>query len=45
LTNEQIFAAVKKYVKQMQDEEKELQFYQGFDRFMNKTILDYVEDT
>jgi hypothetical protein len=43
LTNEQMFAAVKKYVKQMQDDEKELQYYQGFDRFMNKTILDYVE--
>lgn len=43
LTNKQMYAAVKKYVKQMQDEEKELQYYQGFDRFMNKTILDYVE--
>lgn len=44
LTNEQIFAAVKKYVKQMQDDEKDLQYYQGFDRFMNKTILDYLEE-
>lgn len=43
LTNKQMYAAVRKYVKQMQDEEKELQYYQGFDRFMNKTILDYVE--
>lgn len=44
LTNEQIFAAVKKYVKQMQDDGKDLQYYQGFDRFMNKTILDYLEE-
>lgn len=44
LTNEQMYAAVKKYVKQMEDEGRELKYYQGFDRFMNKTILDYVEE-
>lgn len=43
LTNEQMYAAVKKYVNQMEDEGRELKYYQGFDRFMNKTILDYVE--
>ena len=44
LTNEQMYAAVKKYVNQMEDEGRELKYYQGFDRFMNKTILDYVEE-
>ena len=43
LTNEQIYAAVKKYVNQMESEDKDIQYYQGFDRFMNETILDYVE--
>lgn len=44
LTNEQMYRAIKKYVGQQEDNNTELQYYQGFDRFMNKTILDYVEE-
>ena len=43
LTNEQMARAINKYVDRLQKENTDLQYYQGFDRFMNKTILDYVE--
>ena len=43
LTDEQIFKAVKKYSKEVAD--KDERYIQQFGTFMNKTILDYVEET
>lgn len=48
LTNVQIFRAVKKYVEGNERKNNgdglELQYYKNFDTFMNKAILDYLEE-
>ena len=44
LDNRQIFMAVENYVVQCEEEGIELRFYKNFDTFMNKTILDYLEE-
>ena len=44
LTNEQMWAAVKKYKEEKEIKDTELEFYQDFSTFMNKTILDYLEE-
>lgn len=44
LTNKQIWSAIAKYKRDMQEKETELQYYKNFDTFMCKAILDYVED-
>lgn len=44
LTNKQIWIAIAKYKIQQEENNTELQFYKNFDVFMNKAILDYVED-
>ena len=42
LDKRQIYLAVASYVRQMEEAGTELQFYQDFSTFMNKTILDYL---
>ena len=44
LTNEQILAAVKKYVSQLESLNTEMQYYKVFSTFMGNSILDYVEE-
>ena len=44
LTNKQMWAAIAKYKREIEQGEKELQFVKQFDTFMNKAILDYLED-
>ena len=44
LTNRQMWYAIAKYKKQIEDNETEKQFIKQFDTFMRKPILDYVED-
>jgi predicted phage replisome organizer len=44
LENIQIYRAVKKYVGQMEEKNTEIQYYKNFDTFMNKAILDYLEE-
>lgn len=44
LTNEQIWSAVNAYVAERRQQGTELEFYQDFSRFMNKTILDYLPE-
>ena len=44
LTNKQIWSAIAKYKREMEEKETELQYYKNFDTFMCKAILDYVED-
>lgn len=44
LTNKQIWSAISKYKQQCESNNTELQYYKNFDIFMNKAILDYVED-
>ena len=39
-----MYLAVKRYVTQQEEEAVELKFYKGFDTFMNKAILDYLEE-
>lgn len=43
LTNKQMYLATVKYVDEKKDTETDLQYYKGFDVFMNKAILDYVD--
>lgn len=43
LTNKQMYIATMKYVAEKKDSETDLQYYKGFDVFMNKAILDYLE--
>ena len=43
LTNKQMYLATMKYVAEKKDSETDLQYYKGFDVFMNKAILDYLE--
>lgn len=45
LTNKQMYLAVRRYVRQCETEDTELQYYKNFDTLMNKQILDYVEET
>lgn len=42
LTNKQMYLATMKYVAEKKDSETDLQYYKGFDVFMNKAILDYL---
>lgn len=44
LTNREMYIAVKKYVRQCEEENRELDYYKNFDTLMNKQILDYVGD-
>ena len=43
LTNKQMYLATMKYVAEKKDTETDLQYYKGFDVFMNKAILDYTD--
>lgn len=43
LTNKQMYLAVKKYVVQQEENDVELRFYKGFDSFLSKAVLDYLE--
>lgn len=44
LTNKQIWSAMIKYIKEMEDANKSLEYYKQFDTFIGNSILDYVED-
>lgn len=44
LTNKQIWTAIAKYKKEMEEQGTELQYYKHFDTFMCKAILDYVDE-
>lgn len=44
LTNKQIWGAIAKYKNQIEENGTNKQFIKQFDTFMNKAILDYVED-
>ena len=44
LTNKQIWQAIANYKREIDKNETELQFIKQFDTFMNKSILDYIED-
>ena len=44
LTNKQIWSAIAKYKHQLDENGTDKQFIKNFDTFMNKAILDYVED-
>ena len=44
LTNRQIWSAIARYKRQLEQNETEKQFIKNFDTFMNKAILDYVGD-
>lgn len=44
LTNKQMWSAIAKYKREIENNGTELQFVKQFDTFMNKSILDYVED-
>ena len=44
LTNKQMWNAISKYKKEIENNGTELQYVKQFDTFMNKPILDYVED-
>jgi hypothetical protein len=44
LTNKQIWNAIANYKREIENNGTELQFVKQFDTFMNKSILDYVED-
>lgn len=45
LTNKQIWNAIAKYKNDIEQNGTELQFVKQFDTFMNKAILDYVDET
>lgn len=44
VTNKQIWNAIAKYKREMEQKETDLQFYKNFDTFLGKQLLDYVED-
>lgn len=44
LTNKQIWQAIANYKREIDKNETELQFIKQFDTFMNKSILDYIEE-
>ena len=44
LTNKQIWAAIAKYKRQLEESGTDLQYCKNFDTFMCKAILDYVEE-
>lgn len=44
LTNRQIWSAITRYKRQLEQNETEKKFIKNFDTFMNKAILDYVGD-
>ena len=44
LTNKQMWDAISKYKREIENNGTELQYVKQFDTFMNKSILDYVED-
>lgn len=43
LTDEQIFKAVMKYVRQQEEEDTPMEYYKDFSTFMGNSILDYVD--
>lgn len=44
LSNKQMWSAIAKYKREIEHNGTELQYVKQFDTFMNKAILDYVED-
>lgn len=44
LTNKQMWDAISNYKREIENNGTELQYVKQFDTFMNKSILDYVED-
>ena len=44
VTNRQIWNAIAKYKREMEQKETDLQFYKNFDTFLGKQLLDYVGD-
>lgn len=44
LTNKQMWLAIARYKNELQENETEKQYIKQFDTFMNKPILDYVEE-
>ncbi len=44
LTNKQMWSAIAKYKRQLEEDGTEKQFIKNFDTFMNKAILDYLEE-
>ena len=44
LSNKQIWSAIAKYKHQLEENGTEQQYIKNFDTFMNKAILDYVEE-
>lgn len=45
LTNKQIWIAIAKYKKELEENQTDLQFCKDFSTFMGKQLLDYVEET
>ncbi|MDE7445822.1 MAG: DUF4373 domain-containing protein [Lachnospiraceae bacterium] len=46
LTNRQIYLAVKRYIKQQEEDGKDdLQYWKNFDTLMGRQLLDYVEES
>lgn len=43
LTNRQIYFAVRKYVKHMEESEKDMQYWKNFDTLMGRQLLDYID--
>lgn len=44
LDRKEVYLAVVSYVRQMEEEGTQLQFYKNFDTFMNKAVLDYLPE-
>lgn len=44
VTNRQIWSAIAKYKREMEQKETDLQFYKNFDTFLGKQLLDYIGD-
>lgn len=44
VTNRQIWNAIAKYKREMEQKETDLQFYKNFDTFLGKQLLDYIGD-
>ncbi|MBO5921923.1 MAG: hypothetical protein J6Q48_06000 [Bacteroidaceae bacterium] len=44
LSNKQMWSAIAKYKREIEEKGTELQYVKNFDTFMNKAILDYVEE-
>lgn len=42
LTNRQIWFAIKKYIRSMEEERRDIQYYKNFETLMGDALLDYV---